>query len=100
MDKEMWRGKNQLISDIVARLMPDLPIHDMRHRENLKKEWRILEERIEEYYIPRQKVVEEGSKLVKGTYKTKQYYDTHPSEPILELLKRLGISEKELEKRV
>lgn len=53
--EEQYKPKNKHIDDIFHRLICNLPIPggigDCGQREQLEKEWDILEKRIVEYYI-------------------------------------------------
>ena len=53
--EEQYKPKNKNIDDIFHRLIANLPvpggIGDTGQREQLEREWNILEERIAEYYI-------------------------------------------------
>jgi len=54
--------ENKLVSDIKARLMPNLPVPggvgDFGQRAKLEQEWKTLEKRIEEYYINRKELIQ------------------------------------------
>jgi hypothetical protein len=49
-------SKGIMIDDIKARLMANLPvgIGNCGQREQLEKEWKILEERINKYYMKKE----------------------------------------------
>lgn len=62
--------KNKHISDIFSRLLANLPIPggigDCGQREQLEKEWIILEQRINEYYIEKSFLNKELNKYAKS----------------------------------
>jgi len=68
--EENYKPKNKRIDDIFHRLICNLPvpggIGDCGQREQLEKEWNILEERIAEHYIEKAYLNKELRKFEKS----------------------------------
>ena len=57
MTKKKFTPKNKLISDIYLRINASLPATGMEYlRTGFAGEWKVLEKRIEEYYIEKKKM--------------------------------------------
>jgi hypothetical protein len=67
---EEYKPKNKHISDIFHRLIANLPvpggIGDTGQREQLRKGWELLEERINEYYLDKKVINKELNKYDKS----------------------------------
>jgi len=68
--EENYKPKNKHISDIFCRVIANLPvpggIGDCGQREQLEREWVILEQRIIDYYIEKSFLNKELNKFEKS----------------------------------